>query len=82
LCGIGPDGRLYAFRGQKVYTFHADGVGVEHVHEDARDVFPGAPRNVRAAVYDLPNNKVYMFKGTPRRIFVSAWINFNLNLFI
>ena len=52
--------------------FHADGVGVEHVHEDARDVFLGAPRNVRAAVYDLPNNKVYMFKGTPRRIFVSS----------
>jgi len=54
---------LYAFREGRVYKFNANGVGIEKVYKNSRNVFPKAPKNIAAAAYDSRNNKFYIFKG-------------------
>ncbi|XP_053375434.1 matrix metalloproteinase-14-like [Mercenaria mercenaria] len=61
----GPDGRLYAFRYRKVYKFNSNGVGIERKFpRNVRKVFPKAPNNIGAAVYDRYHRKFYIFKGS------------------
>ncbi|KAL4223398.1 peptidase M10A [Mactra antiquata] len=61
---IGPDGRLYAFRYRKIYKFNSNGVGIERKFpRNVRKVFPKAPNNIGAAVYDKYRRKFYIFKG-------------------
>ncbi|XP_060583937.1 matrix metalloproteinase-19-like [Ruditapes philippinarum] len=61
----GPDGRLYAFRYRKVYKFNSNDVGIERKFpRNVRKVFPKAPNNIGAAVYDRFNRKFYIFKGS------------------
>jgi hypothetical protein len=55
---------LYAFRYRKVYKFNSNDVGIERKFpRNVRKVFPKAPNNIGAAVYDRFNRKFYIFKG-------------------
>lgn len=61
----GPDGRLYAFRYRKVYKFNSNDVGIERKFpKNVRKIFPKAPNNIGAAVYDRYKRKFYIFKGS------------------
>ncbi|KAH3887079.1 matrilysin-like [Dreissena polymorpha] len=59
----GPDNRLYAFRLNRLYKFNLDGVGIEKIYKNSQRIFPKAPKNIGAAVYDRRNNKFYIFKA-------------------
>ncbi|XP_005105100.1 matrix metalloproteinase-14 [Aplysia californica] len=60
--GRGPDGFMYAFRGDKVYRIGAEGLEFRFPRL-IRDIFQGAPRrHIRAATYVKEEGKLYMFK--------------------
>ena len=64
ILSTGPDGRLYAFRFRKVYKFNSNGVGIERKFpKNVRKIFPRAPNNVGATVYDKRYDRFYIFKG-------------------